>query len=243
MTDMPIRVGPAVRCFARLTGALLTLTLLAGCGGGKFGRDLEFRPTARAVPSNAPQTVRLPKDAPFNLATPQSERMPALGGTATAESSAAREGSAEASAAVKDGGKARAGFLLGSALQNAGSNQTDFQFTVRTKYEYSGSSTPDHSNPNAKVSLTLFVIGPRNRLLREDALASATTETGALTQQNSSEIRFTVTLGPDEVVTVYLAGEVLIEVDDLHSAEGKLKVTSLEIDADTKPAPPVPAAP
>jgi hypothetical protein len=179
----------------------------------------------------------LPRDEKFSIALAPAEHRNGLDGVAQSDAKAARDGTAEAAADVTGSGTASAGFQLGHSFRNDTDRQTDFEFDVRLRYAYDASSDPPGGAPHATISLALYARDGRNRLLREQTLTSATTESGPVRRSTSDEVRFSVTLGPGESVSVYVAGRAAVAVSDGHSARGSLKIDGIEMEVSTRPAP------
>lgn len=81
--------------------------------------------------------------------------------------------------------------------------------------------------------------GGRGRLLRDLTLLMHSTESGGASRESDETLRFTLTLGPGESASVFLAGQVQIEIRAGRSARGSLKLTDLRMEVTSRPAPAV----
>ncbi len=227
-------------CSAWLLAAAGSLTLAAvGCGGANFGSELSAKPKPQALGRTEGKTLRLPQDEPFSIHLNRSQQQAGLDGTAEADARAKREGQGAVSARVTSGGQASATFQLGHAFANDGDRQVDLNVAVSCEYEYEAGADPATPWPDATVGLKLYARDGRNRLLNSFSLVQHSTKQGAASSRDRKELRFTLTLGPGESVNVFLAGQVAIEVEAGRSAHGSLKLSGLQMEVETRPAPPV----
>ncbi|MCK4341244.1 MAG: hypothetical protein KAY37_05910 [Phycisphaerae bacterium] len=217
----------------------MLLLLLSGCAGGQFGSELSQRPKARPISKPEGTTLRLPRDQEFNIHLSRDSTEPGLDGEAEASATARAAGEGEALAAVTGGGKAEGIFWLGQALTNATTRQTDFDFKVHFEYEFEAQATPGLKLPDAVVGLRLYARDELGRLLRDVILVQYSTENGATKRRASENLDFTLTLGPSDAVSVFLAGQAKVEVPDGRSASCSLKLRGLTIEVVTRPAPAV----
>lgn len=222
---------------ALAAAALLLASGLAGCSNTRFGSQLSVQPRPQPISAAAGTTLRLPQDKAFSIALPSANREPGLGGTAEADADATGAGTAEASAAIADSGTAAGLFQLGHSFENDTSRQADFKFTVRYHYAFEAAATPESGYPDAVVGLKLYARGQRGRLLQDLSLIQHSTDSGSLERAGEEALHFTLTLGPDEVVTVFLAGQVKVEIREGRSAHGALKLRDVQMEVVTKPAP------
>jgi hypothetical protein len=227
---------------ARLAPLGLATLLLAGCASAQFGSELSARPKARAIDKIEGAALHLPQDQPYNITLPKVTKEPRLEGTADADALAKPTGDGSASATVTNGGKAEGIFQIGHALTNATDRQADFEFRVRYNYEFEARATTELALPDASVGLRLYARSERGRLLRDLVLVQHTTENGAAQRSAGDSLTFTLTLAPGETVDVFVAGQAKIEVPDGRSASCALKITGLQMDVTTRPAPAVPAS-
>jgi hypothetical protein len=215
------------------------LALLTGCMGAQFGSELSAKPKPRALRSTQSATVHLPQDEAFAIVLPSAHKKAGLDGTAESDADAKPAGAAEASASVKTAGTAEGLFQLGHALSNETDRQMDVAFTVRVHYEFEARNQPAERLPDAAVGLRLYAREPRGRLLRDLVLVDATTESGTAQRHGDETLNFTLTLGPGDTVHVFLAGQAKVDISTGRSASSSLKVSHLEFDVVTQPAPPV----
>lgn len=226
----------------RYAGALATtgvFMLLVGCGGGHFGSTLSASPRPQPLHQADGATLRLPQEAPFSIALPQSSRAAGLGGQADADAQAKSDGQAEVSARVTTSGTAEGLFQLGHALSNDTDRQADVDFRVRFTYEFETRAGPDVRQPDAAVGLKLYARDQRGRLLREMTLVSHTTESGPTSRQSTEDLRFTLTVGPGTALDVFLAGQARVEISADRSASARLALRDLQIEVVSRPAPAV----
>jgi hypothetical protein len=220
-------------------GGLSLLLLLSGCGGGDVGSELTVRPTPRSLSSGERATLRLPQDEPFSITLAPTRESPGLGGTAEADAHVSRDGNADAVARVDEGGSALARFQLGHAVKNESDRQMDLLVRLRCEYETEAEATPPGPLPDATVGLKLYARDGHNRLLRNIGMVDHSTEEGAASSKDRKDVEFTLTLGPRETLSVFLAGSVEIETRVGHSARGSIKLSGLEMQIETALAPPV----
>jgi hypothetical protein len=190
----------------------------------------------------AGETLHLPADEPFSIAAPRTSETPALGGTAKADADVTGPDSAQAAADVHDAGTALGSFQLGHALTNDTERQADYDFTVRFRYSFEDSATPPSGYPDAAVGVNLYARDGHNRLLREETVLTHTTEKGAGAGSSDVSRQFTLTLGPGQTVSVFVAGQVKVEIRAGRSARGALKIAEMRMDVVTRPAPEVPTS-
>ena len=88
----------------------------------------------------------------------------------------------------------------------------------------------------------LYARDGRNRLLRNVNLAQHSTAEGAASSTDRKDIEFTLMLGPLESINVFLAGGVKVETREGHAARGSIKLSGLEMEVQTRMAPPVRSA-
>ncbi len=215
---------------------------LPACMNAQFGSELSARPKARPLDKVGGTTLHLPQDQPFNITLPRVTKEPRLEATADADATAKPTGDGSASATVTNGGKAEGLFQIGHALTNATDRQTDFDFRVRCQYEFEARSTTELALPDASVGLRLYARSERGRLLRDLVLVQHTTENGAAQRTVGDSLTFTLTLAPGETIDVFVAGQAKVEVPDGRSASCSIKMTGLQMDVTTRPAPAVPAS-
>jgi hypothetical protein len=215
------------------------LLVLSGCGGGDFGSELTVRPNPWLLSRGENQMIRLPQDEPFSIALAPSQESPGLGGTAEADAHTSKDGQADASARVENGGSARAWFQLGHAFENDSEWQAQLEVRVRCEFEAKAEATPPGPLPDAKIDLNLYVRDGHNRLLRNFNLAQHSTEEGAAASTDRKEVEFVLPLGPRQRVDIFLAGSVQVETQEGHSARGSIRLSGLEMELKTEMAPPV----
>jgi hypothetical protein len=219
--------------------ALFAGVLTPGCGGDRFGSELKAQPAAFETSSVEGETIRLPQDRPFSITLTKGSEEPGLGGSAGAGAEADEQGRAGAQASVDSGGMAHALFQLGHAFTNATDRQADFEFTISFEHAYEVSATPEVRLPDASVGLNLYARAAGGRLLRDMTLIDYSTLSGAARQTAKKTVAFSLVVGPNETVNVFLAGQSQVEVPAERSAEADLQVTGLTYEVVTKPAPAV----
>lgn len=221
----------------------LVAVALGGCANGQYGSELSVRPRPRSLNKVERTTLQLPADQAFNITLSEQSARPGLTGTADAQATVDKQGTASAVADVRDGGAAEAGFQLGHAFTNETDRQVDVEFRVHFDYEFAAQIAPDVGTGDGAVVLRLYARSARRRLLRDVCLVNYTTENGATKRKSSEQAEFTLTLAPHESIDVYLAGQARIEAPDTHSADGSLKLNGVRFEVVTQPAPAVQAAP
>jgi len=228
-------------CFLAVVGLFLLL-LPGGCANGGSGTELAVRPVPRALEGVDGETIRLPQDEPFSIALRPLREAPGLTGGADADAHVSRDGNADAFARVENGGSAQAVFQLGHAFQNDSDRQMELNVRLRCAYEVAAGATPPSPFPRAKVDLRLCARGRSNRLLRNLNLAHHSTEEGAAASTDQKDVRFMLILSPHESVSIFVAGTVTAETREEQSAEGSIELSGLEMEVQTKLAPPVRSA-
>lgn len=221
---------------------LAGLALLAGCESGQFGAELVAQPKAYAISSTETTTLRLPRDQSYNIALPRVMKEPRLGGTAEADAEAAAAGTAMALAEVDSGGVAEGVFQLGHALRNATDRQTDFEVDVKFSHAFTAGMSSAAGLADAMAGLRIYARTARGRILRDIALLDYSTESGPINRSSSEGVSFTVTLGPEDTLNVFLAGRARVDVPDDRSAHARLELTDVTMDITAMPAPAVQAA-
>ena len=217
----------------------LALVMLSGCGGGGFGSELAARPTARSLDTGPGVTLRVPQDEPFSIALAPKQAAPGLGGAADAVSNVSKQGHADATAHVENGGSATASFQLGHALKNDSDRLVSLHVRLYCEYEIDAESTPAGPSPDASVELNLYARDGRNRLVRSLNLTRHSTDEGAASSKDHKEIEFTLPLGARGSLNIFLAGGVEIEIPEGRAARGSIKLSKLEMEIRTEAAPPV----
>lgn len=212
---------------------------LAGCGDAQFASELPSKPTAVPISDVSGRKRSLPQDERFSIAVAPSSRHPGLGGTADAHGKASDNGEAELSAMVNNGGTAIANFQLGHAFKNDTRQQMDLDLVVRFNYEFSVTSSPSDRSVDAGVGLKLYARNSRNVLVRRDDLFSHAADRGPAARSGSDEVRLTVTVGPGESISVFLAGQTAVNAEYGRSATCQLSVKGMKMDVSPKAAPPV----
>lgn len=235
----------AARMFRRSAAACVALTGLGlgagatGCGAAGFGSELSTVPVAKPVSDISGGTIRIPQDEKFSIRQQSDHDQAELGGSATADATAAVEGTAAATADVTHGGTAEGTFQLGHAFQNDSNRQMDLLVRVRCTYEATVSNEPVTALPDAFAGLNLYARDGRNRLVRTDVLAAQSTEQGGTTGGGQVERRFTLTLAPGDSVAVFVAGNARVGVKPERSARSSIRLTGLELEVSPKLAPAV----
>jgi hypothetical protein len=223
----------------RAVFACLSAALAAGCSSGGFGSELASRPVARPVGDVAGRTLRIPQDEKFSIRQQSDQDRAELGGHAQSDAQASTDGSAAASAEVRNGGTAEATFQLGHAVANDSDRQMELTIRVRCKYELDVSNTPPTLLPDAFAGLNLYARDGRNRLLRTDVLVGQSTEQGSAGGSAQVERTFVVTLGPRDSLAVFVAGNAKIDVKPERSARATLNIAGLELEFTPRLAPPI----
>jgi hypothetical protein len=219
----------------------LTICLLpvTGCTGSRFGSELAARPKPLPISNADGKAMCLPDSGPFSIALPKVTHEAGLEGTADSGASAEGSGTAMATATVTQAGTAVGSFQLGHAFENDTDQQNDVDFTVRFHYAFDAAATPESGHPDADVGLKLYARDERGRLLRDQTLLTHSTESGPAAGESDQSRQFTLTLGPGESVSVFVAGQVKIEIREGRSAHGSLKLTNLQMEVTRRPAPAV----
>lgn len=212
---------------------------VVGCGGDRFGGELTANPRPHPIRQAEGTTLRWPQEASFSIALPQSSRAAGLDGRAEADAQAKPDGHAEASARVVTSGTAEGLFQLGHALANETDRQVDLDFRVRFHYEFETEVERGVQRPDATVGLKLYARDQRGRVLRDMTLISYTTESGPTARQSTEDLRFTLTVGPGTALNVFLAGQTRVDIPAERSASARLKLSDLQIEVVSRPAPAV----
>jgi hypothetical protein len=239
-----LMISPVSAFFARahltIVAAFLPL-MLAGCSGGSMSSELTMRPDPRPLGKSAGSVVRLPKDEKFAIALAPAQKSPGLQGTADATASAAREGNAELTASVENGGTAAATFQLGHAFANDSDRQIDLLVKTRFNCEFRAEVKPAGETEDATLGLSIFARDGHGRLLKSVGVVQYSTSEGSLSSRSGRENEFTLTLGPGQSVSVFVAGDVRIDAKEGRTVSGAMRLTGLEMDVESKPAPAVSA--
>lgn len=212
---------------------------LSGCGGADFGSELSARPKPRKLSGTDTQPLHLPRDVAFSIVFAPATKDPGLGGDAKADATASRDGSAAIMAAVTESGSATAEFKLGHAFENDTARQVDLVIAVSLDYEYTAVADESVALPDAFVGLKLYATDRRNRTLRSYDLVRHSTEKGGAKVRSNERIEFSLVLAPGASVNVYLAGLAKVAIKQGRSASGSLEITGVQMEAATRPAPPV----
>ncbi len=222
--------------------ATLAALLLGGCSTAQFGVDMAVHPKPYALRKTEPTTLRLPQDQRFSIALQSDHREPGLDGTAEASADAKDTGQGEATASVVRSGSAEGLFRLGQGFSNDTDQQMDLDVVVRFHYEFAARAEPDAGTPDASVGLRLYAHEEHGRMQRDDALIDYSTENGATQRQADQNLSFSLTLGPGQAVEVFLAGRAKVDATAQRSASATLKLSGLQFEIATRPAPAVRAS-
>lgn len=217
--------------------------LLSGCAAGGAGSELSAKPTPRGIGQAQGVKLSLPADEPFSIVLAPTQQAPGLDGTAEGRASADKAGSAGASAKVGNVGSAAGTFQLGHAFRNDTAQQIDLSVSVAVTYAYHVSADPAVPTPQAQVNLNIFARDGRGRLLRTVPLVSLTSQDGAASSRDQRDVQFSLTLGPRDEVSVFLAGSASAECKPGHDAAADLTLSALRMEVATQAAPPVRAVP
>ena len=226
-------------CAISIVACLGLTAPLAGCGSGRFGSDLSARPAPRPIQPNDGDSLRLPRDASFSIVLPQASKKPGLDGTAEADAEATGAGDAMATVAVTHSGEALGLFQLGHAFKNDTDRQVDLEVAVQLNYSFEATADPESGYPDATVGLRLYARDVHGRMLRDLEFVEHSTENGPAASKGDEQARFTLTLGPGQAVDVFVAGQAKAEIRAGRSATGSLKLSDLQMEVTTRPAPPV----
>ncbi len=210
---------------------------LIGCAASGVGSDLTELPAPLLLREATPAQMQLPAQTPFSIRFSKSSEQAGLLGTADASASATREGACAAKAEVLNGGKASGTTQLGHLFKNDTNRQVDVTVRAKFHFEYSATITPDSRLPGATVYVMLYARDQRNRLLREFTLTNHTTEQGAAVRKSDEDVTFTLTLAPQDSISVFTAGQVDVDVPQGRNAVASLSITGLQLDVSTKPSP------
>ncbi|MFN0135832.1 MAG: hypothetical protein ACKVS9_06905 [Phycisphaerae bacterium] len=231
----------ASRLFA-LVALSIGLAPLSGCTGATAGADLTVRPTSRPLSKYAGKVLRVPQDEKFALTQAPATQAPGLEGKAEGKAECESSGKGKVAAKVEKGGTASGTFQLGHSVKNDGERQIDLTVRVKMNYEYAAEAEPANARGKAAVSLNLFVRDGRNRLLQTYGLVAQSSEEGKLSSKAGKEAEFTLTLGPGDAATVYLAGVADANLRDGESGQAKLQVSDVSFEFESRAAPEVKAA-
>lgn len=227
-----------------ITASLIAVAVsLAGCAGAAPGTDLSLR--SRGDPRllrGSAETLRLPQDEKFCIRHQEATHRSDLDGHTAATAVAGEDGKGDVNASVRGGGSAAGVFQLGHSFRNDADVQLDLDLRIVAAYDYSVDASPEATQPDATAGLRLLARDDRGRRLRELVMIDATSESGSARGSDRKETHFTLTLAPRQTVHVFLAGAARCETKPGRSAEATLKVTTLNIEAATRPAPAVPSS-
>lgn len=228
----------AHRRLARLAvaTAFFPVPLLIGCGATQFASELPSRPRAIPLVKAEPRELHIPKDERFSIALAPTMENPGIGGQAEATGHAKPDGSADLTAGITNGGEAQAHFQLGHAFQNETEQQMDLDIVITFEYEYKSDALSE-PGLDANIALRLYVRDKRNRLTRNTELFSSNNQRGLAERRGSDRVRFTLTVGPGEFVSVFLAGETTAKGEYGRSGACSLKLSNMQMAVQTKPAP------
>jgi hypothetical protein len=218
--------------------ALLPLGL-AGCSGASTSSELTVRPEPRPLSRSSGSVIRLPKDEKFAIALAPAQQSPGLMGTADATATATRDGAAELNASVANGGTASATFQLGHAFANDSDRQIDLNVKTSFDCEFRADTKPASLGEDVALGLSIFARDGRGRLLKSIGVVQYTTAEGGLSSRSRRENEFTLTLGPGDSVTVFVAGDIAINGKEGRTATAAMSLSGLELEVQSKPAPPV----
>lgn len=230
--------------FAR-HGAILVaacgFTLFGCTSGGGASAELRAQPKPTSFGGRSPgATLTLPGSDGLSITLASSERAAGLAGSAVSDATASKTGSAQASARVESGGTAAARFQLGHAIENDSDQQADFDITVAFDHRLDLSSKPSRQFPDGHAELTLFATQQRTRqTVDQYAVVAQATDQGAGGGSGTASRSFSVTLGPHDVLNVFLSGAVTIECPEDRSAHCDISVNGLTIKVQRKEAPPI----
>lgn len=231
------RVCGIARVAAGISLCAILLIAPFGCAAGAAGSDLVATPKPRPIGSATGGVLRIPQDEPFSILFSPSQRQPGLGGAATAEANAVKDGSASASVSVDNAGSANATFQVGHAFLNDTSRQVDLAFRVRLEYACELECKPAAKAPIASASLWLYTRDVRGRILGRYNLAQHNADDGAGSSSDHSDLQFTQTLGPGDSVSVFVAGTAMAEFEGEHTARVAVTIKNLTLEASTQTAP------
>jgi hypothetical protein len=224
----------------RTVALAITFTAsLSGCSSADVGAELSSRPKPVALNVADGAVTRLPQDQKFTITLAPSSKEPGLGGSADADAHARAEGAADAMAQVANGGKASASFQLGHAFQNDSNRQIDAEMRVRFKYALSATTDPPSEVLGAAVGLKLYARNAKNLLVRTLDLLGHSTANGPTMRSGENEFTCTLTVGPGDFMNVFLSGGVSAEAREGRSSAGSLKLTDVQLEITSKPAPAV----
>ena len=209
----------------------------AGCSGAAVSSELAVRPEPRPLSRSSGSVLRLPKDEKFAIALAPAQKSPGLMGTADATASASREGSAELSAEVENGGTASATFQIGHAFSNDSERQMDLNIKTRFDCEFRAETKPATQAEDATLNLSIYARDGRGRLLKSIGVVQYSTVEGGLGSKSRRENDFTLTLGPSETVSVFVAGDIAINAKEGRSATAAMRLSGMELEIESKPAP------
>jgi hypothetical protein len=211
-----------------------------GCSSAQFGVEMAVRPKPYLLRSVAPATLRLPQDQPFAIALESDHREPGLDGTADAGAAAKGTGEGSATATVERSGSAEGLFRLGQGFTNDTDRQIDLDLVMRYRYEFGARAEPAAPRtPDATVGLRLYAHEAHGRMQRDLVLIDYSTEDGATQQQGDKRVELTLTLGPGQSMDVFVAGRAKVDVKALRTAAATLKLSDLQFEVATRPAPEV----
>lgn len=217
----------------------LTAALLgggAGCGR-EFGAEVAVRPDPVVFRRVAERVIRIPDDVPFALRAAPASQAPAPDGEARAEADARPDGTARAVVEVRNGGQAQAEFQLGHAVRNDTDVQTDVEVTLRVRFGYELDRSGGPPRPDSELGLRLYAQDERSRMLRSFVLLSHSGEAGPVASTDERTLRFRVTLGPRQTLTVYLAGLAQAEMEPGQQVRAAVEVQRAALELRLVPAP------
>lgn len=223
------------------TSLVTLLTSAAGCAGTGFGSELSVTPAPTLVRDVTSTTISLPQAEGFSIRLPQSTEQAGLDGKVDSKADVQRDGSANASVTISNGGQGTAAVQVGHVLKNDTSRQMDLHVAVHYKYEFDVANNPEQRGPGATVGIRLYARDQRHRTLRDLELVSHNTEQGGASRKSDEDVSFQLTLAPSDTIAVYIAGQAAVTVPEGRSASSSLLIRQLRMDIATVPAPAIPA--
>ncbi|MFH0980325.1 MAG: hypothetical protein V2A79_02150 [Planctomycetota bacterium] len=207
----------------------MALLAAGGCGGAEFGESImvpQERHTAIDDTFGPGQTLRLPAEAPFNVADAQRFSQ----GKSTAESSATAAGRARCSAQAGADGKAWAEFQLGHVLTNRTDQPIQATVTFNVTYGYRMNAGMSARAATAdKCALKIYIMDSNRRVVKRMLLADLDPAKGPVAWTGTQTPAFDLTLEPRLAYHFVVAGRVELAGDEERSPSAEIELQSLDL--------------
>lgn len=224
---------------------VLAAGLLAGCGTGDVGAEIEVSPDEVSGPpaGGTGGSLRLPDARPFNIHLKSSSQNPGEAGRGRGDSDAGPDGKAFCLAEGAAGGSATAEFRIGHRViaPGEGSHRLAVQIEFDLRQALQASEPPD-ARTQAQLTLQLLALDGRRRVLARSALIAASSDESAGSASETHLRRLAFTLEPHQTCDIILYGKVEATSAPAQEASARLDVRGLRMALDFQPVATRPAA-